>query len=337
MSKRGTVYVLGAGASHISPSPQAKLPLQKGFFACIAASELVPQQMVLESFMQQPFLNWLNKTGYGEPYNPKSRLTSDYNVNLEEFYSEIENDEKLTDDVRLQIVKILDRIIFEAISLPIVALRNYPEKTCPNHIALVELVDSGDTIINFNYDCLADDALLHFCPYWHPVTGHGFKFDDIFGGALRDKAKIFQSQVLLLKPHGSVTFRYKNTDDNETLIRLVGLVKGIQPLHMPMGDGWEPFIVAPSASKSSHQEYMKNILSLAKRKIQRAKKVIVIGYSFPPNDLHVREIIKGFKGELIVVNRSYGSKAYHDRLHDMGFTNYDGFKGFEEFLQNGAI
>ena len=49
MSKRGTLYILGAGASYISPLPEAKLPLQKGFFPCIFASDFVPQKMVLEA------------------------------------------------------------------------------------------------------------------------------------------------------------------------------------------------------------------------------------------------------------------------------------------------
>jgi hypothetical protein len=334
MSKRGIVYVLGAGASYISPSPEARLPLQKGFFACIAASNFVPQKMALEGFMQQPFKQWLHRKGYGEPYDPNSRLTNDFKINLEEFYSEIERDNEINNDEKARILKILDRIIFESISVPITALRNDPHKSCPNHRALIRLIKPGDTILNFNYDSLADDALLHFCPHWHPVTGHGFKFDDVFGGALPNKAKVFQSQVMLLKPHGSVTFRYKLGDSNETLIRLVGLIKGIQPLHMPMADGWEPFIVAPSTSKSGHDRYMKNILSLAKMKIQRAKKVIVIGYSFPRNDLHIRKIFKGFKGDLIVANPSWDSEDYKARLNDMGFGKYNGFRGFEEFLQN---
>jgi len=337
MSKRGTVYILGAGASYISPAPEAKLPLQKGFFACIAASNFVSQKMVLESFMQPPFKQWLIKKGYGEPYDSNSRLTNDFNINLEEFYSEIENDHEILDDEKSEILKILDRIIFESIAFPISSLRNHADKTCPNHRALVKLINSGDTIINFNYDCLIDDALLHFCPYWHPVTGHGFKFDDIFGGAHPKKAKIVPSQVLLLKPHGSVTFRYKVTNDKATLIRLIGLTKGIQPLPMPMIDGWEPFIVAPSTSKLGHSGYMKNVLSLAKRKIQRAKNVIVIGYSFPRNDIHIRRVIKVFQGDLTVVNPSWDSDDYKARLDDMRFTNYNGFRGFEEFLQNRAI
>lgn len=334
MSKRGLVYILGAGASYSSPAPEAKLPLQKGFFACIAASNLVPRKMVLESFMQQPFRNWIVKNGYGEPYDPNSRLTNDFDINLEEFYSEIESDKEITSDEKVQILKILDRIIFEAIAIPIVALRNDPEKACPYHRSLAKLLKPGDTIINFNYDCLADDALLHFCPFWHPVTGHGFEFSDIFGGALPDKAKIFPSKVLLLKPHGSVTFRYKITDNKETLIRLVGLAKGIQPLPMPMAGGWELFIVAPSSFKSGHQEYMRNILSLMKRKIQRAKELTVIGYSFPSNDLHVRRVLRGFEGDLTIVNRSWDSNLYRERLQEIGFSKYEGFKDFKQFLQH---
>ncbi len=99
-----------------------------------------------------------------------------------------------------------------------------------------------------------------------------------------------------------------------------------------MADGWEPFIVAPSTSKSGHYAYMENILSLAKRKIKRARKIIVIGYSFPANDLHVRKIMKGFEGDLTIVNPSWDSEAYKARVNDMGLKTFNGFKGFEEFM-----
>jgi len=337
MSKRGTVYILGAGASYISPAPEARLPLQRGFFACISESNFVPQKMALEEFMQHPLKGWLLKRGYGEPYDSNSRLTSDFNINLEEFYSEVENDTEIDNNARIRMLKSLDRIIFESIAIPIAGLRNNPDKTCPNYRSFVKLIKPGDTIVNFNYDCLADDALLHFCPCWHPVTGHGFKFDDVFGGALPEKAKIFQSSVLLLKPHGSVTFRYKNVKDSKTIIRLVGLTKGIQPLPMPMDGGWEPFIVAPSTSKAGHSEYMKKILLLGKRKIQRAKKVVVIGYSFPKNDTHINRILKGFDGDLIIVNPSWQSREYKERLDVIGLKKFTGFRGFLEFLQNSAL
>ncbi len=245
-------------------------------------------------------------------------------------------EDRLLSDCYRNALNLAEEHKIESIAFPVLALRNHPDKTCPNHRTLINLIKPGDTIINFNYDCLADDALLHFCPHWHPVTGHAFKFNDLFGGALQEKAKIFQSQVLLLKPHGSVTFRYKVKNDNETLIRLVGLTGRIQPLSMPMADGWEPFIVAPSTSKSGHHTYMEHILSLAQRKIKRAENVIVIGYSFPSNDLHVRKTLKGFEGDLTIVNPSWNSTDYKARLNDMGFTDYTGFKGFEKFLQSRA-
>jgi hypothetical protein len=197
MSKRGAVYILGAGASCLSPAPEARRPLQNGFFAFIAASKLVPQQMVLEGFMQQPFKQWLLKKGYGEPYNPKSRLTNDSMINLEEFYSEIETDNGVNSDDKTEILRILDRIIFESVSIPIGELRNNPNKSCPNHRALTGLILPDNTIMNFSYDCLADDALLYFCPSWHPLTGHGFNFNDVIGGTPPDKAKIFQSKVFI--------------------------------------------------------------------------------------------------------------------------------------------
>jgi len=115
---------------------------------------------------------------------------------------------------------------------------------------------------------------------------------------------------------------------------LVGLTSGIQALPMPMAGGWEPFTVAPSSSKFGHREYMKNVLSLAKRKIQRAKRLVVIGYSFPSNDLHIGKILRGFGGELIIVNPSWDSDFYRERLHEIGFSKYRGFRDFEQFLQN---
>ena len=44
--------------------------------------------------------------------------------------------------------------------------------------------------------------------------------------------------------------------------------------------------------------------------------------------------MKGFRGDLIVVNPSWQSKDYMARLNSMGLKNFTGFKGFIEFLHN---
>jgi hypothetical protein len=102
---------------------------------------------------------------------------------------------------------------------------------------------------------------------------------------------------------------------------------------MSMAGSWEPFIVAPSVSKSGHQEYMKNILSLAKRKIQRAKRLVVIGYSFPLNDHHIRKIVRGLEGELIIVNPSCDSGFYREGLNKIDLSTHSGHADFEQILQ----
>lgn len=333
MSLKGTVFVLGAGASYSSPAPDCKLPLQKGFFASIANSNLTAHKMILEPLMQAPFSSWLQENDYGLPYEKNSRIAKDFDLNLEDFYSKIEHDPNLTANTKSSIIRILDRVIFEAIAIPVTGLRNDPKKACPYHKNVAELISSGDSIISFNYDCLIDDALLYFCKHWHPVTGYGFKFDDIFGGAHPEKARVFSSSISLLKPHGSVTFRYKTDDTNETNIRFVGLTNGIQPTHMSMSGGWEPFIVTPSSKKESHSQFMNNILISAKNKLQKAKRVIIVGYSFPETDQHIYKLFKKLKGEVIIVNPSYDAEEYRLRIRQFISTNYVGYKNFDDFFK----
>lgn len=334
MTKHSCVYLLGAGASYASPAPEVRIPMQRGFFAHIAASGFPPLGIVLDLFMQPPIREWLIASGYGTPNDPSARLRNDQNLYLEDFYSEIENDGHVSDNVRVKIIHILDQIVFEAISVPVTALRNHPERTCPYHRALIEHLKPGDTIVSFNYDCLIDDALLYYCDYWHPLTGYGFRFDDVLGGTVSGKAKTFQSRVLLLKPHGSATFRYKDSPETGgTLIRYLGLVSGIQPLPMRMAEGWDPLIVPPSTSKRGHQQFMQALLSQAQRKIQGAKRLVVIGYSFPLSDFHIAKIFHGFDGELVIANPEWGSDEYNERLQNVGLSLHIGYPTFEKFLQ----
>ena len=38
---------------------------------------------------------------------------------------------------------------------------------------IVEALEPGDYIIDFNWDCLMADALLYFSHFWFPATGFG--------------------------------------------------------------------------------------------------------------------------------------------------------------------
>ena len=205
----GTIYLLGAGASYASPAPEARLPLQQGFFAHIGKSGFGPLLAEIFRLMSySPLAEWLIANGYGDEARPYRRLGTDWDLNIEDFYSQIEADPVLGFSRRSQCLKLLDKIVFASVSMPTEALRNSPERACPYHRSLAEQLLPGDTIVSFNYDSLVDDALLAFCPHWHPLTGYGIQFDDVLGGTLSGKQFILDSDVTLLKPHGSVTFSY---------------------------------------------------------------------------------------------------------------------------------
>jgi hypothetical protein len=57
------------------------------------------------------------------------------------------------------------------------------------------------------------------------------------------------------------------------------------------------------------------------------------GSLLPSNDFHIRKIVRGFEGELIIVNPSADSDCYRERLHKIGLSTYSGYKDLEQFLQ----
>ena len=328
--KKSTVYILGAGASYASNATEYKIPLQKGFFARIAS--IFPPISVFPIFHDIQMSQWLVSRGYGSISDPAAKLKTNYDLNLEDFYSEIENDTGVDEAIKIAILKVLDRTIFQAVSNPVVSMRQHREKTCFNHKYLAKKLRSGDSVVSFNYDSLIDDAMLYYCSGWHPLTGHGVEFDDVYGEIVTKKAAKFESSVLLLKPHGSVTFRYNDAESQpETKLRYIAFSSGLSPLNMSMAGGWKPLIVPPSTSKSSHQKYMNRVLDIAKTKISDAKKLIVIGYSFPANDAHINQLFENFNGQLYVVNPDWNSESYLSRIEQLGLRVDKGYFNFEDF------
>lgn len=326
-----TVYILGAGASYSSDAPEVKIPMQKGFFSAIKKSGHMPMMFDLEKLNDPEMRKWLQEHNYVDDRGDcmDCKLTNDENINLEDFYTQVETDRLTPPDIRKRLMAILDYIIFKAMSVPVVSIRNYPEKNCRLHKKLVEMLKPGDTIISFNYDCLIDDALLYFCNLWYPHTGYGISFNKIEGDFPPYKTQPRESEVLLLKPHGSVTFRRKNKK-----IMLLGLVNGIQPLTMSFSGGWKPFIVSPSSLKKTHTKYLEKILRQAKIEIKNAHHLVVIGYSFPINDKHVAKILKTVPKRITIVNPNHGEKDFVSRLTSFGISKFDAFYDMEEYLNN---
>jgi hypothetical protein len=332
----GTVYVLGAGASHSSDAPDVRMPLQRGFFATLARSGFGPLLAELYHLLGYGrFGLWFQNHGYGTANHPAGRLLSDEEVSIEDLYEEIENDRGLDSNERDTCLEAMDHVVFKSLSMPVMMMRKHANRQCSLHRALAEMLVAGDTVVSFNYDCLIDDALQHFCQLWHPLTGYGFRFEDAVGGMLPNKADIFESQVTLLKPHGSVTLRCRyKAEDTGMEIMLVGMSMGIDPLNLPIAGDWNPLIVPPSRSKAGHRQYLHHVLASAQDAIGRADRLAVVGYSFPRNDVHIAPLFEKFDGELIVVDPAWENDDYKERLTKLGLAISEGHPGIREFIES---
>lgn len=83
--------------------------------------------------------------------------------------------------------------------------------TCDHHDRLARWLRKGDIVASFNYDLIMDRSLRR-CTRWTPDSGYGIQFSKI-GVRAGDEAEWRmphddESDILLLKPHGSLNWLY---------------------------------------------------------------------------------------------------------------------------------
>ena len=171
-------------------------------------------------------------------------------------------------------------------------------------------VENSISCVTFNYDAVFDQALwevnrLESIPppqaqYWHPDGGYGF-FCRTSLGVIHDRELIMdKTSMLLLKLHGSVNWRSKlgsrqpyDIDDirhyESWMPHISGLHKS-EILRIEQHLNSEPFIVPPVLVKSSllEEPVLQFMWSLAYEELEKAERVIFVGYSFPVTDLAAR-------------------------------------------------
>jgi len=194
---------------------------------------------------------------------------------------------------------------------------NDPERAREFKEGVWRLVDEHEvTFISFNYDGLIEafldfwigDAdqqhrgyhylveLSHALPIASPE--HVFARPD-----MRDFAQISRPP-LVLKPHGSIHFfqlraELKGLTGGLTMAGLhprldIGFNPATGQRDIPDIRFWEfadpaPVIIPPLLSKQSYLggDYFQAMLRLIVEAVQQAERVLVIGFSLPPSDLHV--------------------------------------------------
>lgn len=175
------------------------------------------------------------------------------------------------------------------------------------------------TVITFNYDLLAEAALLaptdpnHTSSdlYRVPLTPLGLRKAAVLGsnGSL---------PVALLKLHGSLNWYWSGLDAGPSdPVFDAGMTGGWSPGGLASRLGQDvtdlvadkvPLVVPPTATKSSYyrNDLLRGQWRLAAEALRKADELVVVGYSLPPSDLTVRNLLQtNFRpGRIVAVNRS---------------------------------
>jgi hypothetical protein len=176
--------------------------------------------------------------------------------------------------------------VFEASISP----RGTKPEECLYHAKLVDMLGKGDSFISFNYDCVVDNALkVHGNSKWNAHFGYGFLLsraggknlvgDDFWSPA--SPATTAADSIKLFKLHGSLHFLVpKEQDDGPPKVHLKP-----RPYTRRHGD-LRFTIIPPESGKRYDEGVFRRMWKSAAAEIHKAKTLVVIGYSFPPTDLH---------------------------------------------------
>ncbi len=267
-----TVVILGAGASRgASFADYVSLPpfLDSDFFE----------------------LTHLLTTGQDDARRLREQLYSDFgsatDVGMEEFFTYVECCREVDRELnvsrgpkRRQYADAADRFV-RIVTLMLQQSCRY--NPCAYHQQLAARLEPGDTVISFNYDTIIDDALVKMGGnrwrgndrYGVPVTGRG----DAWVGETTT-GRPCNSTVRLLKLHGSTHWR--SWDEKAKAVLLAKDGYGIK----------QPLLVPPAWNKriTNHQP-LGEIWKKARRSLQAARALIIIGYSLPRTDLLFRALL----------------------------------------------
>jgi hypothetical protein len=187
-------------------------------------------------------------------------------------------------------------------------------------------VNDGIICVTFNYDDVFDEYLWNVRPvyttvadpYWHPDGGYGFFCRPSSSCVADINTFKDRSSMTLLKLHGSVNWRVRRGSSAPISIDdIVHDEDWFKPQYPnPNYDHSdivnhlesEPFIVPPVLTKSilTREPVLRLLWHLAHDELLGVKRVVFVGYSFPPTDMAARflftETILPDVSEIRVVN-----------------------------------
>ena len=226
-------------------------------------------------------------------------------------------------------------------------------RDCNHHQKLVcEVLQQGDAVISFNYDCMIDDALRrHGAGKWNARYGYGFKLGprgaDLKGDAYwcprepngGSLASDKDSTIRVHKLHGSLHFRFEEPTGRARRKTRPCVVLKSRPYTKQRGTP-RFSIIPPESSKAYDEGLFAGLWRGAAQSLSGAKHLVVIGYSFPATDLHSASLFRNsLKRDslrsLVVVNPDREARRRAREVMRRGFstdTRVLSFDSMDEFL-----
>lgn len=208
---------------------------------------------------------------------------------------------------------------------------------------LAKQSDSRISIISSNYDIIIDNALLekaNSCNYgirlrynleepnW-PLEGRPHESEEwVF---LDGRGLLNKGNFQLLKIHGSLNWLYcPKCDELDITIGVKGspIKQEEQSKYLCVNkfctSNYEPLLVTPTMLKIYSNTFLRRLWTLAEEEISKATELILIGYSLPAADYHIRSLIpkafaknKNSKRPKITVVEDKVNKENKERIEEV--------------------
>ncbi len=202
----------------------------------------------------------------------------------------------------------------------------------------------NDTIISFNYDLVIETVACVFnlkkLKEKKDLANSGIKLNCTFGKnniKITDLKETFGNKYSKkdFPPYADISpFALDNSPD-----RAIKLIKLHGSINWKTDDG-EIFIVPPTWNKSDAE--IKKLWEIAYEELKQAKRIIVIGYSFPETDIYVKSLLALAVNENKILQNIYFINPDKDNarrsslsLLDKNFERYCEYKewSFQDFVQ----
>lgn len=283
-----TVLIVGAGLSSAS---DARLPTMRGFFG----PELSTRPELLA------FLKWFYPGQSQEMYNLEEVMSF---LHLSSTRLPLWRDRRQPGQLRS------NGSLYESLlSYVRDRLAISPGTICTLHRRLFETLSQRDSIISFNYDLIADNALLAIEPKQNNRPDQDTRMGKVSG--LLGRLNLWNDPPpsllprernwgFYLKLHGSLDWLYCETEGCENNANIFALsvseLADGQEEGMPCrfcGASLRTFIVPPVATKRLKDTgRMAFLWNIALRQLISADRIVVVGISFAPSDFELRWLVR---------------------------------------------